>query len=47
MELSLKEIFDAAKKQFGELINLEESDFRLEQLEYKKDDKYWEVVVLI
>ncbi|WP_100628322.1 hypothetical protein [Algoriphagus formosus] len=45
MELSLKEVFNAAKKQFAELINIQESDFRLEQLEYKKDEKTWDVVV--
>lgn len=45
MEPSLKEVFDAAKKQFSELINIQESDFRLEQLEYNKTEKIWEVVV--
>jgi hypothetical protein len=45
MELSLKEAFDAAKNQFSELINIQESDFRLEQLEYNKTEKIWEVVV--
>jgi hypothetical protein len=45
MELSLKEVFEVAKKQFAELINIQESDFRLEQLEYKKPEKLWEVVV--
>jgi len=45
MELSLKEVFEAAKKQFAELINNQESDFRLEQLEYKKEEKSWDVVV--
>jgi hypothetical protein len=45
MELSLKEAFEAAKKQFAELINIQESDFRLEQLEYKKEEKAWDVVV--
>lgn len=45
MELSLKEVFEAAKKQFAELINIQESDFRLEQLEYKKEEKVWDVVV--
>jgi hypothetical protein len=45
MEISLKEVFEAAKKQFAELINIQESDFRLEQLEYKKTEKLWEVVV--
>ncbi|MEB2780140.1 hypothetical protein U3A58_07025 [Algoriphagus sp. C2-6-M1] len=45
MELSLKEIFEAAKKQFAELINIQESDFRLEQIEFKKEEKAWDVVV--
>ena len=45
MELSLKEVFEAAKKQFAELINIQESDFRLEELEYKKQDKSWNVIV--
>ena len=45
MELSLKEVFEAAKSQFAELINIQESDFRLEQLEYKREEKIWEVVV--
>jgi len=45
MELSLKEVFEAAKKQFAELINIQESDFRLEQLEHRKEEKIWEVVV--
>lgn len=45
MELSLKEVFEAAKKQFAELINIQESDFRLEQLEFKKEEKIWDVVV--
>ncbi|MFC3415766.1 hypothetical protein [Algoriphagus hitonicola] len=33
------------KKQFSELINIQKSDFRLEQIEYKKTEKIWEVVV--
>jgi len=45
MELTLKEVFEAAKKQFAELINIEESDFRLEQVEFKKDEGIWDVVV--
>ncbi len=45
MELSLKEVFEAAKNQFAELINIQESDFRLEQLEHRKEEKIWEVVV--
>ena len=45
MEISLKEVFEAAKKQFAELINIQESDFRLEQLEYRKEDKTWEIII--
>ena len=45
MELTLKEVFEAAKKVLSELISIDQPDFRLEQLEYNHEKKEWEVVV--
>lgn len=45
MELSLKEIFEASKSVLSEIVSLPDPDFRLEQVEFKKDQKIWEVVI--
>lgn len=43
--MKLKELYAIAKKELGALSPLEKSDFRLEQAEYNKDEKVWEIVV--
>lgn len=45
MEISLKEVFEASKSVLSEIVNLPDPDFRLEQVEFKKDEKIWDVVV--
>ena len=39
MELSLKEVFEASKSVLSEIVSLPDPDFRLEQVEFKKDQK--------
>lgn len=43
--MKLKDLYAIAKKELGELSPLQNSDFRLEQAEYNKDEKVWEIVV--
>lgn len=43
--MNLKELYQIAKKSFEQLSPLDEADFRLEQAEYNKEDKVWEIVV--
>lgn len=45
MEITLKEVFEASKKALSELVSLPEPDFRLEQVEFKKDEKLCDVVI--
>ena len=43
--MNLKELLCVAKSELKEMTTLENPDFRLEQAEYKKDSKIWDVVV--
>lgn len=43
--MNFKEIYKIAKSQLEGISDVEKPDFRLEQAEYKKNDKVWEVVV--
>lgn len=43
--MNLKELYQIAKKELEVLSPFEDADFRLEQAEYNKEDKVWEVVV--
>jgi hypothetical protein len=43
--MELKELYKAAKEQLSETINTEDPDFRLEQAEYNKNEKVWDIVV--
>lgn len=43
--MNFKEIYNIAKSQLEGISDVEKPDFRLEQAEYKKKDKVWEVVV--
>lgn len=43
--MNLKELYQIAKNSFEELSPLQDADFRLEQAEYNKEDKVWEIVV--
>lgn len=43
--MNLKELYQIAKTELSELSSLENSDFRLEQAEYKKEEEIWEIVV--
>lgn len=43
--MTLQELLRIAKKQLNGLSTLENPDFRLEQAEFQKDDKVWEIVV--
>lgn len=45
MSLSFKEIFNAAKEEISDLYNVEDSDFRLEQIEFNQKDEIWDIVV--
>lgn len=38
--MNLKELYQISKAQLSELSSLESSDFRLEQAEYHKEEKY-------
>jgi hypothetical protein len=42
---SLKELLDIAKLQLKDLTTIQSPDFRLEEAEYKKDEKIWNIVV--
>ncbi len=43
--MTLKELLEIAKKELKDLISLQNPDFRLEQVEYKKDEGVWDIVV--
>lgn len=43
--MNLRELLDIAINQLGGLTTLQTPDFRLEQAEYKKDEKIWDVVI--
>ena len=43
--MKLKELYAIAKQELEELSPLPNSDFRLEQAEYNKAEKVWEIVV--
>ncbi len=43
--MDLKEFYAIAKEQLEELSPLDHADFRLEQAEYNKKEKAWEIVV--
>lgn len=43
--MNLKELYQTAKNSFEELSSLEDADFRLEQAEYNKEEKIWDIVV--
>jgi hypothetical protein len=43
--MNLKELYKIAKDELSGLSSLENSDFRLEQAEYIKDEEIWEIVV--
>lgn len=43
--MTFKELFLIAKNSLGQLSQLEQSDFRLEQAEFNKKEQIWEIVV--
>lgn len=43
--MTLKDLLDIAKNELRELTTLQNPDFRLEQVEYKKDEGVWDIVV--
>ncbi|WP_100613400.1 hypothetical protein [Confluentibacter citreus] len=43
--MNLKELYQIAKTELSGLSSLDNSDFRLEQAEYKKEEEIWEIVV--
>jgi hypothetical protein len=43
--MTLKELLGIAKEHLADLSPLKDPDFRLEQAEYDKDDKTWDIVV--
>lgn len=43
--MDLKELYQIAKNSFEQLSPLDDADFRLEQAEYNKEKKVWEIVV--
>ncbi len=45
MNMDIKEIYQIAKNLLESFTNRECLDFRLEQAEFNKDDKIWEIVV--
>lgn len=45
MGLSIKEAFEVAKEELSLLIDLDTSDYRLEQIEFNKEEGYWDVVI--
>ncbi len=44
-KMKLKELYAIAKKELADISPIENSDFRLEQAEYNKKEKIWEIVV--
>lgn len=45
MDVSIKEVYQVAKEELSHLIELENSDYRLEQIEFNKNEQVWDVVV--
>ena len=43
--MELKELYQISKKELDEIIENKNPDFRLEQAEFDKVDKTWEIVV--
>ncbi|WP_157663303.1 hypothetical protein [Polaribacter sp. SA4-12] len=43
--MKFKDLYITARNELSDLVQLENSDFRLEQAEYNKKGKYWEIVV--
>lgn len=43
--MTLKDLLNVAKVQLRELTTVKDPDFRLEQAEYKKDERVWDIVV--
>lgn len=43
--MELKELYTISQNKLSEIIKTENPDFRLEQAEYNKHEKVWEVVV--
>ncbi len=43
--MNLKELYQISKKELDEIIENKNPDFRLEQAEFDKADKTWEIVV--
>lgn len=43
--MNFKELYQIAKNELKNLSSLEDADFRLEQAEYNKEEKVWEIVV--
>lgn len=43
--MNLKELYQIAKNELSGLSSVGESDFRLEQAEYNKEEEIWEIVV--
>ncbi len=45
MESSIKEVYKVAKEELSHLIDIENSDYRLEQIEFNKQEQVWLVVI--
>ena len=43
--MNIKELLNIVKTELKDLSTLNNPDFRIEQVEYKKDEDYWEIVV--
>jgi uncharacterized protein YozE (UPF0346 family) len=43
--MNLKELYQISKKELDEIIENKNPDFRLEQAEFDKTDKTWDIVV--
>lgn len=43
--MTLKQLFEAAVSELSNLTTVQNPDFRLEQAEFNKDEKVWNVVV--
>jgi hypothetical protein len=43
--MNLKELYQTAKNELENLTSLDNADFRLEQAEFNRDEKVWDVVV--
>lgn len=45
LSMTLKELLEIAKLQLKDLTTIQNPDFRLEEAEYMKDEKVWNIVV--